>query len=66
MDSNVIAQATGPGERLATGGAGEGLISCVCTLVTLKVTRLRESLVTLAAGIRLFSGMDPHVSPQVS
>ena len=35
VDFNVFDQATGPGEGLATGGAGEGLISRVCPLVNL-------------------------------
>ena len=65
MDYNVIVQATGMGEGFVTGGAGEGLVSRVCPLVTLQVTRLRESLVTLGAGIWFFSSVDSHVSPQV-
>ena len=36
----------------------------MCPLVLLQVTILRESLVTLGAGIRFLSGVDSHVSPQ--
>ena len=65
MDSTVFNQVSRLGERLVTGGAGEGLVSCMCPLVTLQVNRHRESLVTLVAGIRFLSGVDSHVSPQV-
>ena len=51
MDSTVFVQGDGQREGLATGGAGECLISCVCPLVTLQGPRHRESLVTLKAGI---------------
>ena len=53
----------GLSEGLFTGGAGEGLISYVCPLVSLQATKLRESLVTLGAGIRFLSGVDSHVPP---
>jgi hypothetical protein len=66
MDSPVIVQVTGQGEGLVTGGAGEGPISFVCPLVSLQDTRLRESLATLRAGIRFLSGVNSHMSPQVS
>ena len=65
MDSNVCVQVTGLGEGLVTGGASEGLISCMCPLVTLQVYRLGESLVTLGTGMRFLSGVDSHVSLQV-
>ena len=65
MGSNVFVQGTGLGEGLVTGGAVEGPIYCVCPLVTLQPPRLRESLVTLGAGIRFLSGVDSTVSPQV-
>ena len=48
-------------EGRVTKGAGEGLVACVYLLVTLQVTRLRESLGTLGTGIRFFSGVDSHV-----
>ena len=64
MDSNVIAQDTGMGKGLVTGGAGEGPIYCVCPLVSLQVTRPKESLVTLGAGVLLLAGVNSHVSPQ--
>ena len=63
MDSTVYVQVTGPGEGLVTGGAGEWLISGVYPLVNLKVTRLRESLATLGAGIGFLSCVDSHVPP---
>ena len=66
MDSTVFVQGARLGEGLVTRGAGEGLVSCVCPLVTLQVTRHRESLATLGAGIRFLSGVDSQVSPQVS
>ena len=66
MYSTVIVQATGHGEGLVTGGAGEGLIFFVCSLVTLQIPRLRESLATLGAEIWFLSGVDSHVVPQVS
>ena len=61
VDSTVCVQATGPDEGLVTGGAGEGLISCVCPHVTLQVSRLGEGLVTLGAGIRFLSAVSSHV-----
>ena len=64
VDPPVFVQATGQGEWLVTGGAGEGLVSRVRPLVTLQVTILRGSLVTLGAGIRFLPGVDSHVSPQ--
>ena len=63
MHFTVCVQATGLGEGLVTGGAGEGLIPCVSPQVNLQVTRHRESLVTLRAGIRFLSSVDSHVSP---
>ena len=65
MDYTVSDQVLRPGKGLVTRGAGEWLVSCVCPLVSLQVPRIRENLVTLGAGIRLLSGMDSHVSPQV-
>ena len=65
MDSTVLVQITGMGEGLVTGGAGEGPISCVCHLVPIQVTRLRESLATLGAVIRFLPVVDSHVSAQV-
>ena len=62
VDSTVLVQITGMGEGLVTGGAGEGPISCVCPLVNLQVTRLRESLATLGAVIRFLAVVDSHVS----
>ena len=59
--STVYAQVTGMGEGLVTGGAGKGLIACV----TLQVTRVRESLATMGAGIWFCPGVNSHVSPQV-
>ena len=66
VDPPVFVQATGQGEWLVTGGAGEGLVSRVCPLVTLQIIRLRESLVTLGAGIRFLPSVDSYVSPQVT
>ena len=65
MGFTVLVEVTGPRERLVTGGAGEGLISCVCPLVTLQIPRLDESLATLGTGIRFLPGMNSHVPPQV-
>ena len=52
VNSTVRVEGTGQRERLGTGGAGKGPISCVCPLVSLQNTRLRESLVSLRAWIR--------------
>ena len=38
----------------------------MCPLVFLQGTSVRESLVTLGTGIGLFSGVNSHVTPQVS
>ena len=53
------------GEGLATGGAGEGFISCVCPLVNLQDPIERESLVTLGTGINFLPSVDSHVNHQV-
>ena len=62
MYSTVVDQAARLGEGLVTGGADEGFISCVCPLVNLEVTRLRESLVTLGTGINFLSDVGFHAS----
>ena len=64
MDFTMFVQGARLGKGLATWGADEGLTSYVCPLVTLKVTRFRESLVTLRAGIWFFAGVYSHVSSQ--
>ena len=58
----MFVQGTRLGEGLVTEGAGEGLISCVCPLVTLKGARLGKSLVTLGAGIGFLSAVYSLVS----
>ena len=65
VDSTVLIQATGIGEGLVTGGAGNGPISCVCPLVDLQVSRHIESLVAQGAGIWFLSGVDSYVPPQI-
>ena len=66
MDYAVIIQATGLGEGLVTGGACEGLNSCVCPLVTLQCSRHSESLATLGAEMGFLSLVESHVSHQVT
>ena len=65
MNFNVSVQVTGLCEGLVTGGACKGLVSGVCPLVTLQVSRLRKCLATLGAGIRFLSRVNSHMSPKV-
>ena len=52
------------GERVCTL-ARIGSFATVCPFVPLQAPILRESLVTLGAGVRFFFGVNSHVNPQV-
>ena len=65
MDSKVIVRGDCLGEGLVTGGAGKGLIACVCPLVTLQIPRLRKSLANLGAGKRNIFIVNSYVNHPV-